>query len=369
MLTIIGDLYTPAERGRVQGLFGAVWGIAGIAGPLLGAALVHSVSWRWVFLVNIPPGVLSFAVLIGAYREEARSKATAPLDVLGAAAITAAALALLLAASQVLPWAMVAAAAVFAWVFVWIERRAADPVLPLSLLSRRLIAVTTIASALFGAAMMGVLTFLPVHVQGVLGRAPVIAGSDHRAHAGRLAGGVGHHQPHPGAHRVSHAGVDRLGGHRRGLGGPGLDDRRRCRAGAASGWRCASSAWAWACRSRPSSSACRPASAGSSEAWPRPPTCSRAPWAAPWAWAPWGAVLALRIGRTLPADVVGALLDPHRREEALRYPGVVDALGDALDPLFWAGGVVAVLGLLVVLAHPRDKRQPSEPVAPIVVAE
>src|SRR5258706_5712779 len=63
VITVIGDLYTPAERGRVQGLFGAVWGFAGVAGPLLGGALVHSVSWRWVFLVNLPPGFAALAVL------------------------------------------------------------------------------------------------------------------------------------------------------------------------------------------------------------------------------------------------------------------------------------------------------------------
>ncbi len=59
VLTVIGDLYTPAERGKVQGWFGAVWGIAGISGPLLGGAIVAAVSWRWVFLVNVPFGIAS----------------------------------------------------------------------------------------------------------------------------------------------------------------------------------------------------------------------------------------------------------------------------------------------------------------------
>ena len=368
VLTIIGDLYTPAERGRVQGLFGAVWGIAGIAGPLLGAALVHAVSWRWVFLVNIPPGILSFAVLIGAYREDAREKSRSPLDVLGALAITAASLALLLAASQVAPWIMLAASGVFTWLFVWIERRAADPVLPLSLLSRRLIAVTTIASALFGAAMMGVLTFLPVHVQGVLGRAPVIAGATispmlvgwpiASAITSRLLVRTGYRTPVWIGSAVIAVALVALAWLVVGGAGPVALGAVMCVFGMGMGLQVTAivigvqASVGWEQRGVATASNMFARTMGGALGV-----------------GALGAVLALRIGRTLPADVVGALLDPHRREEALRYPGVVEALGDALDPLFWAGGVVAVIGLLVVLAHPRDKRQPSEPVVPVIVAE
>ncbi len=176
VLTIIGDLYTPAERGRVQGWFGAVWGFAGVSGPLVGGAIVAAVSWRWVFLINIPFGIAAALVLGLAFREAPRPASTARLDLLGSAAILLASLALLLAASGVAPMPMAALGMALAVAFVLIERRASDPVLPIDLVTRRLIAVCTLASLLLGVAMMGVLNFLPLYVQGVLHGLPTEAG-------------------------------------------------------------------------------------------------------------------------------------------------------------------------------------------------
>lgn len=176
VLTIIGDLYTPAERGRVQGWFGALWGFAGISGPLVGGAIVAAASWRWIFLINLPFGLASAAVLVLAFREPRRERATAPLDLLGAVSILVASLSLLLAASGVAPLPMAALGAVLLVLFVGVERRAADPIFPIPLVTRRLIAVNTVGSLLLGAAMMGVLHFLPLHVQGVLFGMPTEAG-------------------------------------------------------------------------------------------------------------------------------------------------------------------------------------------------
>lgn len=366
VLTIIGDLYTPAERGKVQGLFGAVWGIAGVAGPLLGAALVQAVSWRWVFLINLPPGALAFIVLIGAYREDARDKPKAPLDLLGAFAITVASLALLLAASQVLTWPMLALAAAFAWFFYWVEKRAADPVLPLSLLTRRLIAVTTVASALFGAAMMGVLTFLPVHVQGVLGEPPVVAGLTiapmlvgwpiASAVTSRILVRTGYRTPVWIGSAMIAVSLVVLAWLIVGGAGPFALGAAMCIFGMGMGLQVTAivigvqASVGWEQRGVATASNMFARTMGGALGV-----------------GAMGAVLALRIGRTLPADVVANLLDPHQREQALKYPGVVEALGHALDPLFWVGGVVAVIGLLVVLLHPRDQRQPSQQVTPPVV--
>src|SRR5512134_3231793 len=94
--TIVGDLFDVHERGRMQGLFGAVWGIAGLVGPLVGGAIVHSVGWRWIFWVNLPFGLASAAVLAVAYHEKPE-RHDHRLDVGGAALLAVAVVAALLA--------------------------------------------------------------------------------------------------------------------------------------------------------------------------------------------------------------------------------------------------------------------------------
>jgi EmrB/QacA subfamily drug resistance transporter len=174
--TIIGDLFDVRERGRMQGLFGAVWGIAGLAGPFVGGALVHSVGWRWVFWVNVPFGLASAAVLAVAYHERAE-RHPHRLDVAGAALLSVAVVAALLAGRSraaglaAVPVALAATAA-----FLAVERRAREPLLPLDLFSQRVVAVASAAGALMGAAMFATVTYVPLFVQSVLGRGPTAAG-------------------------------------------------------------------------------------------------------------------------------------------------------------------------------------------------
>src|SRR5690606_41578130 len=130
----------------------------------------------WVFLINLPFGIAAALVLLLAFREPKRAPSDARLDVLGSVAILFASLALLLAASDVAPIPMTALGIVLSIAFVLIERRAPDPVLPIDLVTRRLIAVCPLASLLLGVAMMGALNFLPLYVQGVLFGAPTKAG-------------------------------------------------------------------------------------------------------------------------------------------------------------------------------------------------
>jgi Major Facilitator Superfamily len=175
-LTIVGDLYPLRERGKVQAYFGALWGVAGIAGPLLGGLIVRVWSWRWVFFINLPFGVASMAVLAFAYREAKRRESGA-LDWPGALALTGSSVALLLGASGVAPLATVAAGLALAVGFVAIERRAGEnAVLPLALLGQRSVAVASLSVALLGWAMMAMLTYAPLFVQGVLGESPTMAG-------------------------------------------------------------------------------------------------------------------------------------------------------------------------------------------------
>jgi EmrB/QacA subfamily drug resistance transporter len=176
-LTIVGDLFDVRERGRMQGLFGAVWGVAGLAGPLLGGAIVHWLSWRWVFYVNVPLGLGCAAVLQAAYHEKVEPHEHR-LDLLGALLMAGTVLALLVATRSRATgaWAL-PAALLLALLFVAVERRAPEPLLPLDLLVHRVIGVASATGALVGAAMISTVTFVPLYVQSVLGGSPTTAGA------------------------------------------------------------------------------------------------------------------------------------------------------------------------------------------------
>jgi MFS family permease len=175
--TIVGDLFDVHERGRMQGLFGAVWGLAGLVGPLVGGAIVHSVGWRWIFWINLPFGIASGIVLVAAYHERPE-RHEHRLDV-GGAVLLACAVVAALAAVRSSGAALVAVpvSAVATAAFLAVERRAREPLLPLDLFANRVISVSSVAGALMGAAMMTTVTFVPLWVQSVLGGPPTSAGA------------------------------------------------------------------------------------------------------------------------------------------------------------------------------------------------
>jgi EmrB/QacA subfamily drug resistance transporter len=175
-LTIIGDIFDIEERAKMQGLFSAVWAIAGLAGPLLGGVIVAALSWRWVFYVNVPFGVASALVLSYSLVEDVERRAHR-LDFAGAGVLGAAVVALLLGTDGVIPFVLLPASALCAIAFVMIERRAAEPILPLALFAQRALAISSALSAAAGAAMIGLVTFVPLYAQGVLGATPTEAGA------------------------------------------------------------------------------------------------------------------------------------------------------------------------------------------------
>jgi EmrB/QacA subfamily drug resistance transporter len=175
-LTIVGDIFKIEERAKMQGVFGAVWGIAGLAGPLLGGLIVATLSWRWVFYVNVPFGLASVAVLTFALVEDIE-KRKHELDIAGALTLTAAVVALLLGTDGELPWLLLPASLALTALFLWIETRAKEPILPLKLFAQRVLGTSSALSALGGAAMLGLVTFVPLYAQGVLGASPTEAGS------------------------------------------------------------------------------------------------------------------------------------------------------------------------------------------------
>jgi MFS family permease len=182
--TIVGDLYTPQERPRVQGWLSSVWGFAAIVGPLAGGLIVEALSWHWIFWINVPVGLLTIVGLTLFLREEVAHRPHA-IDYTGVGLFCAAVAALLVAVMQGgvgWPWRslqtllLVALFAVAFALYMLRERRAAEPMIDLALWRTPLIASVN-ASALFaGAAIIGVTSFVPIYVQGVLGRSAIVAG-------------------------------------------------------------------------------------------------------------------------------------------------------------------------------------------------
>jgi EmrB/QacA subfamily drug resistance transporter len=178
---IIGDLFTLAQRARLQGLFSGVWGVSSIVGPLLGGFLVDQVSWPWVFLVNLVPGAIAAALVWFGWPAQAKAERKRPaIDYAGAALLTAGVVALMLGLFELgtgLGWLLLGAAALLLAALAVVERRAADPVLPLGLFRDRLFTIACAHGVLAGCAMFGSTAFIPLFVQSVLGTSATAAGA------------------------------------------------------------------------------------------------------------------------------------------------------------------------------------------------
>jgi EmrB/QacA subfamily drug resistance transporter len=183
-LIIFGDLFAGPRRGQMQGLITGVWGVASIAGPLLGGLIVDSWSWRWVFLLNLPLGALVVALVFASLAETGRRWEGRPLDLAGTATFLAGVTALMVAvlepASPRGPGpgrlGALAVAAVGLGGFVWAERRSTDPLLPLALFREAPFAAGSAAAFFSGAAMFGALVHVPLLVQWGRGTDATTAG-------------------------------------------------------------------------------------------------------------------------------------------------------------------------------------------------
>jgi multidrug resistance protein len=183
--TLAGDLYDLAERGRVQGWLSSVWGICAVIGPVLGGSLAQYASWRWIFLINLPVGVATVA-LLARYLHENVHRTRHRIDVAGAVAIFVAAGALIFGLVQggvAWPWwsgpgmAVFAVAVAAAGAAVLAERRAAEPIMPPWFWRRRVLSGSALAALGLGLLVIGPTTFLPTYGQAVLGLGAVAAGA------------------------------------------------------------------------------------------------------------------------------------------------------------------------------------------------
>jgi EmrB/QacA subfamily drug resistance transporter len=183
--TIVGDIFPPADRGKYQGLFAGVWGLASVFGPTLGGWITDSLSWRWVFYVNLPVGLAAIAVLFVAFPDIRPQGARRAIDWLGAAMLTAGLVPLLLALTWVTDYGwgsarvlgLLALAAVGIVAFVWAEARAEEPIMPLSLFKNRIVSVSSLSLFMSGMGMFGAILFIPLFMQAVIGVSATRSGS------------------------------------------------------------------------------------------------------------------------------------------------------------------------------------------------
>ncbi|HEV7811325.1 MAG TPA: MFS transporter, partial [Leifsonia sp.] len=183
-VTIAGDIYTVAERAKVQGYLASVWAISSVVGPTLGGVFSQFTSWRWIFFVNVPLCILAGWMLIRNFHEKVEHRKHR-IDYAGAILLTFGMSLLILAVlegGQAWAWDSVWSIGTFVIgglllvAFVLVERKAAEPILPLWVFSRRLLVTTTLVSLGVGAVLIGLTSYVPTYLEGTIHVEPIIAG-------------------------------------------------------------------------------------------------------------------------------------------------------------------------------------------------
>lgn len=184
-MAVIGDLVPASERGRWQGLTGAVFGVASLLGPFTGGWIADHADWRWVFFVSLPVGFVALVVVMATLKIPAHPDRATRIDYIGAALLGAGVSSVLLATvrgGEEAPWGSAEIVGLYALgvallaVLVWHERRTPNPIVPVALFRMRIFSAVSGASFTVGVAMFGAIMFVPLYVQGVLGESATDAG-------------------------------------------------------------------------------------------------------------------------------------------------------------------------------------------------
>ena len=186
-LAVVADIYTPVERGKYLGLFGAVFGLSSVVGPAIGGLITDLVSWNWIFFVNVPVGLVSLAVLWRLLPSIKRPEAARSIDYFGAAAFAAAIGPFLVGLTNksgppVRDWTdplvggLMLVGLAFGVLFLWIESRVAEPIVPLGLFRNRSFTISVAATFLVGFGFFGAIIFLPRWFQTVAGASATESG-------------------------------------------------------------------------------------------------------------------------------------------------------------------------------------------------
>jgi EmrB/QacA subfamily drug resistance transporter len=185
-MIIVGEMFSLRERARVQGLFGGVWGLSSIVGPILGGIITDQFSWRWVFYLNIPFGIIAVLVIWFALKENTVTDKKVFLDIKGATVLTALVSLFLISLTQIgkedglhslVVTLMLVSCIPLLWLFIKTQRLAKDPILPLELFSNPFFKTSVITGFLVGMAMFGSISFIPLFIQGVIGTNATQAGT------------------------------------------------------------------------------------------------------------------------------------------------------------------------------------------------
>lgn len=182
--TIIGDLFSGKQRGKMMGIFSSVWSVAGLLGPLIGGYFVDQVSWRWIFYINVPIGAAAL-LLVVLFLQQPIERRTKKIDYLGALTFTVSFSTLLYALlsggaehswNSPLIVGLFMASAVFLMLFLWIEKHADEPMIPLSIFRIRVLNVTNISGFLTFSITTGLTVYTPIWIQSVLGNSATSSG-------------------------------------------------------------------------------------------------------------------------------------------------------------------------------------------------
>ncbi|MFU1796360.1 MDR family MFS transporter [Paenibacillus azoreducens] len=175
--TIIFDIFPPELRGKMSGMFGAVFGVANLFGPLMGAYITDFWHWRWIFYINVPLGLIAFLLVVFFYRES-HEHSKQKIDIWGAATLVGAVVSLMFAlelGGNKYAWdsfiimGLFAAFGLLFIVFLLVERRAAEPIISYGMFRKRLFAASSAAALFYGAAFITAAVYIPIFVQGVMG--------------------------------------------------------------------------------------------------------------------------------------------------------------------------------------------------------